>query len=525
MKLHFCCSLLLLAGLGVFPSRLASAEPDLSKLPPAAKKDGLTYEKDIRPLFEASCFGCHGERRQRAGLRLDSHEAALKGGDEGAVIVPGKSKDSLLVVAVAQLDDETAMPPKRGRGGFGFGGPGGTNRPGGFGLGGFFGGPMFTQADTDKDKRVSKSEFASLAGAWFDKLDTKKAGKLSQDEFTEKFPELIPSAGGGFGGFGGGRGPGGQRGGDEGPGFGPAGFLGRGLFSSSDDNKDGSLSKSELTASFEKWFDEMDADKSGALSEEKFRDSLNTTLMARLGRGAGPGGMGGMGGMGGFGFGRTALAQQMLSQGDKDKDAKLSPSEFTSLAEVWYDKLDNDKSGKVTKQQFDERIGEIWGVPSGGGGAGRGRAEAPAAAGGVPRGGRGAGGVGSVGAGFFTLADGDKDGSLTRVELKSTFEKWYAAWDSDKSASMNEEKLYAGLSAALPRPEFGGFGGGGAGGAGGPGGAQQRGRGPGGPGGPGGAGGPGGGFGGFGGGGGTPPPPLTAEQVGLVRAWIDQGAK
>jgi hypothetical protein len=219
--------------------------------------------------------------------------------------------------------------------------------------------------------------------------------------------------------------------------------------------------------------------------------------------------------MGMGGFGRTALAQQMMAQGDKDKDAKLSPAEFTGLADAWYDKLDREKSGKVTRQQFDERIGELWGVPSGGGG-GPGRAGAPA--GGPPRGGRG-GGVGSVATGFFGLADADKDDSLTRAELKSTFQKWYAAWDKDKRASLNEETLYAGLSAALPRPEFGGFGGGG-GGAGG-GGGQPRGRGPGGPGGPGG--GPGG-FGGFGGGG-TPPAPLTAEQVGLVRAWIDQGAK
>jgi len=58
--------------------------------------------------------------------RLDSRDAALKGGDEGAVIVPGKSQESLLVVAVAQLDDETAMPPKRNRGGFGFGGSAGV---------------------------------------------------------------------------------------------------------------------------------------------------------------------------------------------------------------------------------------------------------------------------------------------------------------------------------------------------------------------------------------------------------------
>src|SRR5439155_15342289 len=113
--------------LSVTVSSITAAEPDLIKLPPPAEKTGLTYAKDIRPIFEASCFNCHGERRQRAGLRLDSLEAALQGTDDEKVIIPGKSKDSLLVIAVAQLDEETAMPTKRQRGGgFGpFGGPGG----------------------------------------------------------------------------------------------------------------------------------------------------------------------------------------------------------------------------------------------------------------------------------------------------------------------------------------------------------------------------------------------------------------
>lgn len=104
---------------------------DMSKLPAPAAKKGLTYTKDIRPLFEASCFRCHGEERQKGDLRVDSLEALLKGGEQGKVIVPGKSEKSILVAAVAQLDDEVAMPPKRKAGG-----PGGPRGPGGAGPGG-----------------------------------------------------------------------------------------------------------------------------------------------------------------------------------------------------------------------------------------------------------------------------------------------------------------------------------------------------------------------------------------------------
>jgi hypothetical protein len=119
-------SLALMAGLATLASPLL-ADVDLSKLPPPAKQTGVTYTKDIRPIFEATCFRCHGDERQKAELRLDSREAVLKGSENGKVIVPGKSAESLLVIAVAQLDPEKAMPPKRGPGGGrGPGGPGGA---------------------------------------------------------------------------------------------------------------------------------------------------------------------------------------------------------------------------------------------------------------------------------------------------------------------------------------------------------------------------------------------------------------
>src|SRR4051812_16906631 len=110
---------------------LRAADVDLSKLPPPADKKNLTYAKDIKPIFEASCFRCHGEERQKGELRLDSLAAALKGGEDGKVIVPGQSAKSPLVVAVARLDEDTAMPPKmKPRGPGGPGAPGGPGGPG-----------------------------------------------------------------------------------------------------------------------------------------------------------------------------------------------------------------------------------------------------------------------------------------------------------------------------------------------------------------------------------------------------------
>ena len=121
---------LLLTSLFAFSTSAFAADVDLSKLPPASDKTGLTYAKDVKPIFEGTCFRCHGDQRPRGGLRLDSLAAALKGGDDGKVITPGDSKKSPLVIAVAQLDKEKAMPPQRGLGGGGKG-QGGDNKGGG----------------------------------------------------------------------------------------------------------------------------------------------------------------------------------------------------------------------------------------------------------------------------------------------------------------------------------------------------------------------------------------------------------
>src|SRR5574340_643548 len=60
---------------------------DLSKLPPAATKQGVTYAADIKPVFDAACTKCHGEQKPKGHLRLDSLEGALKGGEDGKVVL------------------------------------------------------------------------------------------------------------------------------------------------------------------------------------------------------------------------------------------------------------------------------------------------------------------------------------------------------------------------------------------------------------------------------------------------------
>ena len=90
---------------------------DLSKLPPASDKKGVTYATDIKPLFDKSCVNCHGAERPKARLRLDSLEGALKGGEDGKVVLAGDSAGSVLVHNIAHAGNpDTYMPPPRNRG-------------------------------------------------------------------------------------------------------------------------------------------------------------------------------------------------------------------------------------------------------------------------------------------------------------------------------------------------------------------------------------------------------------------------
>jgi mono/diheme cytochrome c family protein len=91
---------------------VAAAGPAGSGLPPPASRP-VDYARDVQPIFARACYGCHGPRKQRSGLRLDVKAKALKGGDLGPAILPGKGADSPLIRYVAGLDPDVVMPPKK----------------------------------------------------------------------------------------------------------------------------------------------------------------------------------------------------------------------------------------------------------------------------------------------------------------------------------------------------------------------------------------------------------------------------
>ena len=73
----------------------------------------VDFVRDVRPIFEKHCTGCHGEKKQKSGLRLDVKAAALKGGDNhGPDIIPGKANESPLIHFLTTEDEDELMPPK-----------------------------------------------------------------------------------------------------------------------------------------------------------------------------------------------------------------------------------------------------------------------------------------------------------------------------------------------------------------------------------------------------------------------------
>ena len=66
----------------------------LSGFSPLRAGDTINLKKQVWPILQASCFGCHGADDQQGQLRLDAQAIALHGGIGGLAIVPGKPDEN-----------------------------------------------------------------------------------------------------------------------------------------------------------------------------------------------------------------------------------------------------------------------------------------------------------------------------------------------------------------------------------------------------------------------------------------------
>ncbi len=100
-----CMAILLVWLLGLAPISASADEP-------SAKESEAFFESQVRPILVEHCVGCHGPKKQEAGLRLDSAAGLRNGSENGLVVVPGDVEHSKLIEAV-RYAGSTKMPPKK----------------------------------------------------------------------------------------------------------------------------------------------------------------------------------------------------------------------------------------------------------------------------------------------------------------------------------------------------------------------------------------------------------------------------
>src|SRR5436190_20043706 len=96
---------------GLCPGSAAPSQNPGSTLPPPATRK-IDFAKDIQPIFADRCYHCHGPDKHEAQFRLDAKDVALKGGELGPAIIPGKSANSLQIQPVGGLQADPVIPRK-----------------------------------------------------------------------------------------------------------------------------------------------------------------------------------------------------------------------------------------------------------------------------------------------------------------------------------------------------------------------------------------------------------------------------
>ena len=74
--------------------------------------DGIDFERDVLSILRARCAACHGPDAQESGLRVDSRQALLAGGDVGPAVVPGEPTKTEILRRMATTDPDERMPPE-----------------------------------------------------------------------------------------------------------------------------------------------------------------------------------------------------------------------------------------------------------------------------------------------------------------------------------------------------------------------------------------------------------------------------
>ncbi len=80
----------------------------------AAGAGGLTFARDVLPIFESRCIECHGPDKVKGSLRLDLLADIYRADRDREVVKPGKPGESELIRRVSLPRDDDEHMPSRG---------------------------------------------------------------------------------------------------------------------------------------------------------------------------------------------------------------------------------------------------------------------------------------------------------------------------------------------------------------------------------------------------------------------------
>jgi WD domain, G-beta repeat/Planctomycete cytochrome C len=102
-----CCILCALVGLALAWLILASAQIGHAQAPSGP----VSFINDVAPILKENCFACHDAKKKKGKFEMTSYENIRKGGTKDDPIVPGKSRESIIIDLLTSTG-VTRMPPK-----------------------------------------------------------------------------------------------------------------------------------------------------------------------------------------------------------------------------------------------------------------------------------------------------------------------------------------------------------------------------------------------------------------------------
>ena len=179
--------------------------------------------------------------------------------------------------------------------------------------------PSFEQLDTNKDGKVSPAELQAQANSHFAQFDTNKDGKVTKQEaeafMASKRGEHEKT-----------RGEHEQKRAER----------EQARFAEQDANKDGKLSKQELARLPGDWFERLDLNGDGFVTQDEMKEA-HAAMKERFEKGMHEHGAG------------------MFDRLDSNKDGVVDQSELAAQAKQRFDRLDTDKNGSLSKEELSAR--------------------------------------------------------------------------------------------------------------------------------------------------------------------------